>query len=106
MVSTRNVDSNTDHVELRRYVKSIGKTKGDEKALEAAIDNAVKQVPGGEYLKNCSIYIKGEVVKVEGDVWGVAGKETQMNDKAYEKLQRKKEKEAYKKEKKALKDNE
>lgn len=41
--------------------------------LEACIDKAVYSVPGGEWMQNCSIYIKknGRKIKVVGDVYGV-----------------------------------
>jgi hypothetical protein len=66
MISTRNVDSGVKYVELKRSVK------GKSKDLETAIEKAVKQVPGGEFMKNVVIYYNGKI-KVEGDVWGVSG---------------------------------
>ncbi len=71
MISTRNVDSKTEYVELSRYVKSKGKT------VEIAIDKAIKTVPGGEFMKNVTIYSNG---KIEGDVWGIGGKITKREE--------------------------
>ena len=104
VISTRNFDTHAEYAELRRYVKAVGKSEKDAKAMETAINNAIKQVPGGEYMKNVTLYMKGDKIRVEGDVWGVAGKETQMDEDAYRKMQKKKEKEAYKKEKQKLKE--
>lgn len=64
MVSTRNIDSKTEYVELKRHVKAKGKD------METAIEKAVKKDPNGEFLKNAVIY-QGFRIKVVGDVWGV-----------------------------------
>lgn len=71
MVSNRNVDSKTDYVQLKPYVKGKATSnRGD--ALNQAIDNCVKSIPGGEYLMNVKIYTDGgSGIKVEGDVWGI-----------------------------------
>jgi hypothetical protein len=81
MMSTRNVDSNTEYVELARYVDSESReaknaikrtTVEAGKKLEMAVDRCVATVPGGEFLKNVQIYMNGSEVKVVGDVWGKA----------------------------------
>jgi len=86
MVATRNIDSKTEYQELKRY------QQGKDKALysilfvghlgspnmEDAIDDAVKQVEGVEYMKNVVVreqfnwyfLFSIRVYKVEGDVWG------------------------------------
>lgn len=71
MVSTRNVDPAKPGVVLMRSVEAKAKTKHDD-AMQEAIDQAVRQHPGGEYLMNCAVYVKsnGNWVKVQGDVWG------------------------------------
>jgi hypothetical protein len=72
MISNRNVDSKTDYKMLKQYVIATAKSKkGDP--LENALDNAVKKVPGGEFMKNTKIYVKvnGKKIKVEGDIWGI-----------------------------------
>ena len=63
LISTRNIDSKVNYVELKRYVKGKGKT------VEMAIYQAIKTVNGGEFMKNVIIYSNGEI---EGDVWGIA----------------------------------
>lgn len=72
VASTRNYESKTDYVLLKKYVSAKAKNKGTE-GLQNAIDLAVKDVPGGEFMKNVKIYTKrkGKKIKVEGDVWGI-----------------------------------
>jgi hypothetical protein len=79
MISTRNVDSKTEYVELARYVDSESKeaknalkrtTSETGKKLDLAVDRCVATVPGGEFLKNVQIYLNGSNVRVIGDVWG------------------------------------
>ena len=65
MISTRNIDTKTEYKELSRYTKGKGKT------IEEAVEKSVKQIQGGEYLKNVIVYSRGKKFKVEGDVWGV-----------------------------------
>lgn len=65
MISSRNVDSKTEYTELSRHAKSDSK-----KTIEAALDDAVSKVPGGEFMKNIQVYSKKGKVKVDGDVWG------------------------------------
>jgi len=96
MVSTRNINSNTEYELLSSYqgstkkeVKSTFKEakknkkqmpKGSKKEkivwnIEDAINRTIKTVPGGEYMMNCKIYLVKKGVKrlfaCEGDVWGV-----------------------------------
>ncbi len=76
MVSTRNVDSKTEYKELARYVEGIDKGDYDRNkktytgSLQAAIDEAVMSIDGGEFLKNIEVFIKDGKIKVRGDVWG------------------------------------
>jgi hypothetical protein len=77
MISTRNVDSKTEYKELKRYVKGKGKD------LEAAVEDAVKGVPGGEFLKNVTVSYSGKI-KISGDVWGVDGMLTEKEKKQEE----------------------
>lgn len=78
MASTRNVDSKTNYVLIQRYVTAKVKNKNDE-VLQNAIDKAVKETPGGEYMMNVKLYVKknGKKVKIEGDVWGLPGATTE-----------------------------
>jgi hypothetical protein len=52
-------------VEVKRYEEGQGKT------LEEAVDNTVKKVPSGEYLKNVKVFYNGTRFKIQGYVWGV-----------------------------------
>ncbi len=76
MISTRNVDRSAEYQPLMRGVEAKAKMKHDD-ALQEAVDQAVAQAPGGEYLMNAAIYVKmnGRKVKVRGDVWGHPRKE-------------------------------
>lgn len=72
MISTRNVDSKTDYQLIEKYVK--GKAKSNQgNALNIAVDDAVRSVPEGEFLRNVRVYVRqnGRKIKVEGDVWGI-----------------------------------
>ena len=41
-------------------------------SLDNAIDNVVKQTPGGEFVKNVKVYIVNKkYFAVEGDIWGL-----------------------------------
>lgn len=74
MISTRNVDSKGDYVLLRNYMGGTKKElkKSKAKGLEQAINNVVKQTPGGEFLKNVKVYIINKKhFAVEGDIWGL-----------------------------------
>jgi hypothetical protein len=85
-VSNRNIDSGTNYVELARYVEGRGKQLKHKKqgALEMAIDNTVKSIPGGEFLKNATIRMtpRGRYIRIVGDVWGIPGVLTEAQQKA------------------------
>jgi len=79
MMSTRNIDSKQEYTELARYIDSESKgarasikktNSGSEHGLELAMDRCVATIPGGEFMRNVQIYVKGSEVKVVGDVWG------------------------------------
>jgi hypothetical protein len=86
MVSTRNVETNANYVLIKNYAggdkaeikKALKKTKAT--TLDAAVDETVRNVAGGEFLKNVKVYgVKRKEVMyllVEGDVWGVSGQES------------------------------
>ncbi len=85
MISNRNVDSKTEYVLLQAYA---GGSESDLKESEAltiddAINQTVKSVAGGEFLKNVKIYtiMRGNVFyyAAVGDVWGIAGVESSYN---------------------------
>ena len=78
-VSTRNVDSKAEYKLIEKYVEGKAKTKTG-RAMENAIDNAVKKCDG-ESMRNVKIYVKrnGRKVKVIGDVWGLQSVSRQVN---------------------------
>lgn len=71
VVGNRNMDTKTDYCLLKTYVTGKGKSKTGD-GMEVAVDNAVRSVSGGEYMKNVTIFSKreGRSIKVIGDVWG------------------------------------
>ncbi len=82
MISDRNIDSKADYVLLKNYAggsdKEIKKALKKSKAtgIDQAVDETVRNVAGGEFLKNVKVYgvkkKKKMYLYVEGDVWGVA----------------------------------
>lgn len=77
MISTRNVDSKLDYSMLYSYAGGSKNELKKSKAatLEEAVDVIVRNVAGGEFLKNVKIYeiskFKNVYFAIEGDVWGV-----------------------------------
>lgn len=50
--------------------KELKKSKA--KDLKDAVNNVVKQTPGGEFIKNVKVYmVNGKYFAVEGDIWGL-----------------------------------
>lgn len=86
MISDRNIDSKGDYVLVKSYAggspkeikKALKKTKAT--TLDAAVDETVRNVAGGEFLKNVKVYgVKKKdkmFLLVEGDVWAVSGNES------------------------------
>lgn len=82
MISNRNIESKADYVLLKNYAggnskeikKALKKTKAT--TLDQAVDETVRNVAGGEFLKNVKVYGVKKKEKmylfVEGDVWGFA----------------------------------
>lgn len=74
MVSNRNVNVGSEKYVLLKAYQGASKheiRKSRHKSIEAAIDDVVKQVSGGEFLTNVKIYyVNGQYWVVEGDVWG------------------------------------
>ncbi len=73
MISTRNIDTKTDYVLIRNYMggtkKELKKSRSID--LKEAINNVLKQTPGGEFIKNVKVYlVNGKYFAVEGDIWG------------------------------------
>lgn len=80
-VSTRNLEGVGKYQELKRYVEADDKVDrkylnvkadGMDK-LNICIENAIAYVPGGEYMRNVSIFTKKGKIKIVGDVWGTPG---------------------------------
>lgn len=79
MVSTRNVESDAHYTLISTYIGG-DKTeirKSRSKTIDDAINQTVKSIPGGEYLKNVKIYEvyhgkNNSYYAVEGDVWGLS----------------------------------
>jgi hypothetical protein len=86
MVSSRNIETKMDYVLIKNYSggskkeikKALKKTKATN--LETAINETVKNVAGGEFLKNANFYAikRGKKFSyyAEGDVWGLQGNES------------------------------
>ena len=82
MISNRNIESKADYVLLKNYAggdlkeikKALKKTRAT--TLDQAVDETVRNVAGGEFLKNVKVYGVKKKEKmylfVEGDVWGFA----------------------------------
>jgi hypothetical protein len=76
MISRRNIDTKMEYVLVKSYAGG-GKEFKKSRAIniQEAIDQTVRNVPGGEFMKNVKIYLVGEkgdkkYFAVEGDVWG------------------------------------
>jgi hypothetical protein len=72
MISTRNVDTSKQYQLVQRNAMGKSSSRHND-AMQHAIDEAVRNTPGGEYMMNAIVYVKGNgrKVKVEGDVWGL-----------------------------------
>jgi len=73
VISNRNFDTSKDYQLLATYSgdsdKEIKKSKSPN--IQTAIDDRLKNVPGGEYLTNVKIYlVDGKYYSVTGDVFG------------------------------------
>jgi hypothetical protein len=73
LASNRNHEKSKDYILLRNYVKKNEKELRKTRAtsIEDAIDDLVKTIAGGEFLKNVKIYsVNNKYYTIEGDVWG------------------------------------
>jgi hypothetical protein len=93
MISNRNVDSGANYKVLRNYMgmseEEIKRT--ESKSIHDAVDQTVKDTPGGEFLKNAKLY---QVTRddalyfaVEGDVWGLEENANYRGFKVSDKVQ-------------------
>lgn len=74
MISSRNISNLADYELIASYARGNQKkiTKSKATTLQAAVDQTVREIPGGVFLMNASFYIvKGKYFAVEGDVWGL-----------------------------------
>lgn len=73
MISNRNVDTGFEYKVISSYAggSNTELKKSEATSIEDAIDQTVRNVPGGEFIMNAQIYvIKDKYFAVEGDVWG------------------------------------
>lgn len=73
MIANRNVDSSLDYKPISTYsgaeFRNLRYTRAT--SIEEAVDQTVRNTPGGEFLMNVKIYlVNGRYFAVEGDVWG------------------------------------
>ena len=82
MISTRNVSTKEQYVNLRNSVGNENRDLKRNKAatLDQAVGNLVKNVPGGEFVQNVKVYAIGKYYAVSGDVWGLSG---EINHKGF-----------------------
>ena len=73
MISVRNIDNSENYVLLKTGTsdskRAAQKNKG--RNIDEAIQNAVANVPGGEFLRNAKLYQAGSKFMIVGDVWGI-----------------------------------
>ena len=73
MISTKNIGNLSDYEQLASYARGNQKKiqKSKAKTLQDAMDQTIREVPGGVFLMNATFYlVKGKYFAVEGDVWG------------------------------------
>lgn len=82
MISTRNIESKVEYKLIAKDVEGVSKLK-ERDAFQEAVDEAVRQYPEGELMKNVVVSIKdnGKKIKVKGDVWGVPSVEKNVTQK-------------------------
>lgn len=82
MISTRNIDSKENYKLIKKGIEGESKMKYDD-AFQEAVEDAVKQFPEGEFMKNVVVYVShnGKRIRVNGDVWGVPSVETNITQK-------------------------
>lgn len=74
MISSKNIGNLEDYELIAAYARGNQKkiTKSKAETLEDALEQTVREVPGGVFLMNAKIYmIKGKYFAIEGDVWGL-----------------------------------
>ena len=74
MISSKNISNMTDYELIAAYARGNQKkiTKSKAKTIEDALEQTVREVPGGVFVMNAKIYlVKKKYFAVEGDVWGL-----------------------------------
>ena len=74
MISTKNIGNFSDYEQLASYARGnqLKITQSKAKTIQDALDQTVKEVPGGVFMMNASLYlVRGKYFAVEGDVWGI-----------------------------------
>lgn len=75
MISTRNVSAKENYTLVKSYAgegrKDLSRNKGN--TMDAAVNNLVRSVPGGEFVMNAKIYVIDNLYyAVAGDVYGLS----------------------------------
>lgn len=73
MISTRNVSTKENYTQIKSYAGTANNElrRNKAKSIDEAINNTIRNTPGGEFLMNVKIYRVGEAYAVGGDVWGL-----------------------------------
>lgn len=72
ILANGNVDSKTEYQKLKVNAEATVRTKKID-PLEECVDQVVKSVEGGEFLKNVTVYVhrSGRKIKITADVYGI-----------------------------------
>lgn len=74
MISSKNVGDLEDYELVAAYARGNQRkiTKSKATTLEEALEQTVREIPGGVFVMNAKVYmIKGKYFAIEGDVWGL-----------------------------------
>lgn len=84
MVSNRNVSTKENYVQIKSYANTANHElrRNKAKTIDEALNNTLRNNPGGEFLMNAKIYVIGSDYAISGDVWGLA---ENQNFKGYKK---------------------
>ena len=74
MISSKNINNLADYELVAAYARGKQKkiTKSKAETIQEALEQTVREVPGGVFVMNAKIYlVKKKYFAVEGDVWGL-----------------------------------
>ncbi len=74
MISSKNINNLADYELVAAYARGNQKkiTKSKAETIQEALEQTVREVPGGVFVMNAKIYlVKKKYFAVEGDVWGL-----------------------------------